>query len=677
MAALGSIEKQKKLPFIFNLSGFLPHAITNFLFYLLPPAVLTVFSIKAQPHPYFPYLAVLTVLFGFSMVLFKHQETPGDRRLIHWLLPLLLGGFLWISYDFVESDLFDRLNLANADFRKARLDRFDLRHVDLKNARLDSSSLRDTRLNSALMSGASLVGAEADAADMSAAVLEQANLTGATMAGANLSSAILTGVRMESAQLDGANLRNAVLEDADLRNASFRHTRLDAAELNGANLSGIDLSFADLSYARLWKAILDSATMEKTNLTRAALRNATLRGADLSRSTLLHADLSYADLRGTNLANADLRNAELRGADLRRAHLAGADLRHAELSQARLEGAMMNAAQLDSADLSQAQLDSVILVDATLRGTDLTEADLTDANMVGADLRRAKLAGANLHRANLDSADLDRANLDGAILSHASMRGTTIDHADLAGTKDFQPPNRQVEIRGEEAYDPAEQQQAFATADFVAPNIQITVNPYDEEATAELGWLIRQAMIAADYNEEKFLPLVPWRSVQKKSKRASEVDIEIYVTDNREAAELIEDLLLQLLPSANVDPRRVLGETDRPIEIRILNRPRTLVEYSTHDRDESRLEEKLRKLGFDTKALRQGPIFTPANAIWHGSLVPREELYNVAKAARTGGLPIKKVMLLDAPDTSPLKIAARPRNLWVKGPGFSDGYWGG
>ena len=24
-----------------------------------------------------------------------------------------------------------------------------------------------------------------------------------------------------------------------------------------------------------------------------------------------------------------------------------------------------------------------------------------------------------------------------------------------------------------------------------------------------------------------------------------------------------------------------------------------------------------------------------------------------------------------------LSLEARPRNLWVKGPGFSDGYWGG
>ena len=24
-----------------------------------------------------------------------------------------------------------------------------------------------------------------------------------------------------------------------------------------------------------------------------------------------------------------------------------------------------------------------------------------------------------------------------------------------------------------------------------------------------------------------------------------------------------------------------------------------------------------------------------------------------------------------------IKEEARPRNLWVKGPGFSDGYWGG
>ena len=205
MTALGSVDEHKKLPFIFNLGGALPRAITNILFYLLPPLLLTVFSLKAQPHPYFPYLAALTVLFAFAMVVFKHQETPEHRRYFHWFVPVVLGGFLWVNYDFVESDLFDRLNLANADLRNARLDRFDLRYVDLKNARMDSASLNGTRLNGAWMSGASLVGAEMRSADMSDSELHNADFSGATLIGATLIGANLISARLVGARLDSGS----------------------------------------------------------------------------------------------------------------------------------------------------------------------------------------------------------------------------------------------------------------------------------------------------------------------------------------------------------------------------------------------------------------------------------------------------------------------------------------
>jgi uncharacterized protein YjbI with pentapeptide repeats len=191
----------------------------------------------------------------------------------------------------IDSELMSKLNLSDADLRKANLKDTNLKNTDLRGANLENVDLRN-------------------------ADLRDANL--------------------ENANLENADLRGADLENVDLRNANLKSTNLVGAMLRDANLKGATLKNADISNARL----------ENANLKNCDLQNANLINARLENSSLSNADMNGVNLEKTNLLNADLTNAILLNANLQNANLAGADLRGADL-----RGAInLNAAQIEAAN---------------------------------------------------------------------------------------------------------------------------------------------------------------------------------------------------------------------------------------------------------------------------------------------------------------------------------------
>jgi uncharacterized protein YjbI with pentapeptide repeats len=187
-----------------------------------------------------------------------------------------------------------RLDLANADLRRANARNVTLVGVDLRGARLEGADFSRAQLE-----GAKLTGAQSDGADFSEAWLE-----GAEMQNAQLARATMYRARLDEADLTDANLVHVVLSAAILSDAVMELTQLDDAELDGAYLVGTNLYTADLAGANLAGAVL-----VETNLYGAILEGAVLSGAYLRRTLLLLAeDGSYlvdgADLRDNLISKA-------------------------------------------------------------------------------------------------------------------------------------------------------------------------------------------------------------------------------------------------------------------------------------------------------------------------------------------------------------------------------------
>jgi hypothetical protein len=91
-------------------------------------------------------------------------------------------------------------------------------------------------------------------ADLRRAILEETDLRDSDLTGANLAAARLAG-----SDLTGANITIARLTGADLLLASVRGGDLDAADLVGANLEGADLRGANRKGALLVGANLPRA----------------------------------------------------------------------------------------------------------------------------------------------------------------------------------------------------------------------------------------------------------------------------------------------------------------------------------------------------------------------------------------------------------------------------------
>jgi hypothetical protein len=234
--SLGITQQRQPLPFIFNLQTRTARCITGFLFYVLTPLVLLVFSYKAAPRPEGGLLLFLTA--GFTAVLVWlaiRRAAPGTRHVRSWLLWLIEGVLVAtiLLHIFDSRSLISReLELAKADLSKQDLSGTDLRKADLREAILAEADLREANLAEADLRESNLVGA---------------NLREAILAGADLRKADLRRADLRKANLVGTNLREADLREADLGEAILVEANPFRTDLRGANLVGSHLDGITLS----------------------------------------------------------------------------------------------------------------------------------------------------------------------------------------------------------------------------------------------------------------------------------------------------------------------------------------------------------------------------------------------------------------------------------------------
>jgi uncharacterized protein YjbI with pentapeptide repeats len=182
--------------------------------------------------------------------------------------------------------------------------------LDLGDADLRKADLADANLQEAILAGTHLEGANLDRVHLDAAHLERACLEEATLHSAHLPRAFLASARLREANLNSAHLQGAYCAEADLQEAILDGVELQQANLQAANLQEAILPSARLDGANLAKAQLERAWLHFAHLEGANLRRARLHQADLHEAHLQQADLSLADLQGANLAGANLQGAK-------------------------------------------------------------------------------------------------------------------------------------------------------------------------------------------------------------------------------------------------------------------------------------------------------------------------------------------------------------------------------
>ncbi|WP_083566913.1 pentapeptide repeat-containing protein [Hyphomicrobium sp. CS1GBMeth3] len=184
--------------------------------------------------------------------------------------------------------------------------------------------------------------------DFKRARLDKADLYGAELSRANFSECSLIGVRLNRATITAADFSGADLTDAQiLRPTTFTSLEVVTAEapkFKGAKLVRIRsdgwLDRADFTGADLTGAVFGGgASREETLFTPASLISANFTGATLKQAKFPDAHLKYARFNDADLTDANLRGANLLQADFRGANLAGADFTGANLDEADLRGA--------------------------------------------------------------------------------------------------------------------------------------------------------------------------------------------------------------------------------------------------------------------------------------------------------------------------------------------------
>jgi hypothetical protein len=272
-------EVQDPAPYLFNLPGAVPRALSLLAFYWLVPLTLTVFAWKSSSMPYGDALLGLAAGVTLVLLLLRIRRRGGVQRAANRKLWVLCCVALLVSLigargsaprrglDLMDADLSGRelrgLELRRAWLTRANLERADLRGVDLSFSDLSYANLTEAQLGGAILTRVELGGA----------TLTQSNLTAASLSRANMRDAVLVG-----STLTRADLSEAALEGADLRDA-----RLDGARLEGASLAG----------ARLSGALLDGATLDGADLVGVrGLECDVLRSAIGWRSTLRDSELS-------------------------------------------------------------------------------------------------------------------------------------------------------------------------------------------------------------------------------------------------------------------------------------------------------------------------------------------------------------------------------------------------
>ena len=186
------------------------------------------------------------------------------------------------------------LDLADFDFKGAKLAHSDLFGVDLTGSNLRGADLSNTRLDRTVLIHTDLAGA---------------NLSGATI----LRPTVYTDLEenlADAPSFAGANLKG-IRVMAKMSGADFH-----GADLTGANLSPLEARPGQGTITTLAKNVLKSCDFSR----------AIMRGVNLDRALLTYSHFAGADLRDANLKGADLSKADLTGADLTGANLTGADL---------------------------------------------------------------------------------------------------------------------------------------------------------------------------------------------------------------------------------------------------------------------------------------------------------------------------------------------------------------
>ncbi len=328
---------------------------------------------------------------------------------------------------------FGRLDLTQADLRRAVLRQVDMQYADFSGADLREADLTGAHLAWAQFENASLHGAGFRQAGLQGAGFLKADLTDADFRHADLSHSILSGADLRSCQLSGdENLSFARLDEAMLEGLNFSEI-----DLGGTNLSGAVLNHADLRNVNVVGEIsgravpaafnntrLRGANLSGTDFTGVDFSGCDLREANLARATLRLADLSGANASKSNFSGTELTGTKLHRANLTAANLSGTDLRNTDLAQTKLKDA-----DLSGANLSKVELAHTDIMGATFTRANLTQANLAGAVLVGTDLHDADLRGANLIDATLDDAELTAAMLWETHRSGWSIKGVKCQHA--------------------------------------------------------------------------------------------------------------------------------------------------------------------------------------------------------------------------------------------------------
>jgi hypothetical protein len=159
----------------------------------------------------------------------------------------------------------------------------DLTKADLRRAKLSTAYLGRVNLIEANLRRATLSGA-----DLSAAYLCRANLGGADLRTANLTGADLSGADLFGAFLRSANLAAANLYNTNLFGANLTGAHLVAANLGWANLTGADLRRANLAGANLSGTLLVKTNVADAILTGCRIYGTSAWNVELNEGTKQH-----------------------------------------------------------------------------------------------------------------------------------------------------------------------------------------------------------------------------------------------------------------------------------------------------------------------------------------------------------------------------------------------------
>jgi uncharacterized protein YjbI with pentapeptide repeats len=180
--------------------------------------------------------------------------------------------------------------------------------------------------------------------DFKAAKMAGVDFYGTDFTGANLSGADLSQTRLDRAVLIRANLSGANLSGATIFRptvyADDKGTLSDAPKFVAANLSRVrvqaDLSGSDFHNANLTNADFGPlegrpgqgtmTTLAKNVLKSCDFSGAKLHGANMFRATLTFSRFTGADVRGVKFGEAELTSVDFSGADVTGADFTGADI---------------------------------------------------------------------------------------------------------------------------------------------------------------------------------------------------------------------------------------------------------------------------------------------------------------------------------------------------------------